>query len=114
MFGYHYLILNLFTWLAFLSPSNELEMVAIPPSSFEEVVTTDHKQSPAVIELGSYLNEIIDSSQNIELPLANYFNKIYGTFKVSYRSKLLYFQIGNAIELELTSTSIIFPFHCFT
>lgn len=114
MFGYHYLILNLFSWLAFLSPPHEVGADALPQSSFEVVITTEHKQSPAVIELGSYLNEILDSSQNVKLPSANQFYKIQEASTVSYESILLYFQIGNAIELELTSTSIIFPFHCFT
>lgn len=33
---------------------------------------------------------------------------------ITFDHKLLYFGIGNAIELKLTSTIVIFPFHFFT
>lgn len=114
MFGFHYLIFNLLTWLAILSPVTEVDTFAMPPSSFEVVITTGTHQSPAIIELGSYVNPIIDSSQTNELPTTNHFNKALEGPVVSYDAKLLYLEIGNAIELELTTTTIIFPFHCFT
>lgn len=114
MFGYQYLILNLFAWMAFLSPQNELGPVALQAPSYEVVISTGHKQSPAVIEMGSYLNELIEASQNGELPIARPFDGNQEEIAIAFEPTMLYFQIGNAIELELTSTSIIFPFHCFT
>src|SRR5690606_10625299 len=103
MFGFHYLIFNLLTWLAFLSPVTEGDAFAMPQSSFEFVISTGTHQSPAIVELGSYVNPIIDSSQTSELPPANYFNKALEGPVVSYDAKLLYLEIGNAIELELTT-----------
>ncbi|MEZ4792190.1 MAG: hypothetical protein R2783_01550 [Gelidibacter sp.] len=114
MFGFHYLILNLFSWFAFLSPQNELGTGAMPQSSFEVVISAGHKQSPAVIELGSYPIELLDTSQNSKLPFVCPFDGVQKANNIAYEPKLLYYQIGNAIELELTSTTIIFPFHCFT
>lgn len=114
MFGYHYLIFNLFSFLVFLSPQNEVQSDAFSQVSFEVVISTEHRQSPAVIELAVALNEIIELSHTIKLPSADPFYQIQETLYSSYESKLLYFQIGNAIDLELTRTSIIFPFHCFT
>ena len=113
MFGYQ-LILNIFSWLAILSPQNNAGTIANHQTAYEVVISTGHKQSPAVIELGSYLHPIIDTSQNSELPVAFPYSRTHETNLESYESQLLYFQIGNAIELELTSTAIIFPFHCFT
>lgn len=114
MFGFHYLIFNLLSCLAFLSPINGVDTFAIQESSFEVVITTGTHQSPAIIELGTFLNPIIDSSQTNELPVANPFNRALETPAVSYEAKLLYLEIGNSIDLELTTTAIIFPFHCFT
>ncbi len=114
MFGYQYLILYLFSWLVFISPQVESEHNAIPQTSFELVITGSNEQSPAIIELGSNLNQMIDTSQTIKLPFAKHFSKPLEAHAISYEPKLLYLQIGNAIDLELTTTSIIYPFHCFT
>lgn len=86
----------------------------MPQSSFEVVITSDHHQSPAIIELISVPNQLLDTSQNSKLPFVRPFDGIESSNPNTYESKLLYFNIGNAIELKLKTTTIIFPFHCFT
>ncbi|MEZ4801740.1 MAG: hypothetical protein R2797_03135 [Gelidibacter sp.] len=114
MFAFQSLILNLFTWLTFLLPSQVQEHKPLVSLANDEVISTGQHQSPAIIELTSYLNQLLDTSQDTNLPFAKPFDKIQQPNFVAYEPRLLYFQIGNSIELELTSTTIIFPFHCFT
>jgi hypothetical protein len=114
MFGHHFLIQNLFYFLAFLSPQVPMEAGEMPQSSFEVVITIGHHQSSGIIELISLPNQLVKTSQNIKLPFVPPFEEIQGTNLHTYRPKLLYFNIGDTLELELTSTVLIFPFHCFT
>lgn len=114
MFAFQSLILNLFTWLTVLLPSQVQEHKPLVSSANDEVITTGHQQSAAIIELTSYFNQLLDTSQDTNLPIVRTFDRVQQPIACAYESRLLYFQIGNAIELELTSTTIIFPFHCFT
>lgn len=115
MRGFHILIFNLFAWLLLLSPQEAISNTVLPAYA-DEVTTTseDHQPIQDVIELGSRLIQIFDTSQNNKLPLIRSCDKDQRETIVSYEPKLLYLPIGNAIELQLSSTTIIFPFHCFT
>jgi hypothetical protein len=65
-------------------------------------------------------NESIDAifkKANDSYKKANYEEALIGFEKIAKGGSVsadLYFNIGNTIELELTSTALIFPFHCFT
>jgi hypothetical protein len=114
MFGFQSLILNLFTLLTFMVPQEHAVHVELKTSAHEEVITNSNRKSSAIIESTLYLNQVLDTSQNSKLPFTNPFNQLNQTVGVAYESKLLYFSIGNTIDLEFPATSIIFPFHCFT
>lgn len=114
MFGLHSLILNLFTWLIFLFPQDYLGNKEVLSASAEEVISSWQNPSPAIIELSSFFNQLIEIASDTELPFTKPCDKIHYATVVAFEPKLLYFQIGNAIELQLSSTTIIFPFHCFT
>ncbi len=113
MFGHAYLILKLFLLLTFLSPQTNIATVVAPKTSFEVVITSGHQNSPAIVELISLPNQLIDTSQTSKLPIVRPFDGIQTANPVTPESQL-YFKIGNAIELKLNTTTIIFPFHCFT
>ncbi len=114
MFGHHFLILNLFYLLTFLSPEAPLAASEIPQTSFEVVITEGHPQNHAIIELISFQNQLQKTSQTFKLPFVFPPKEVQGALHISDVPKLLYFNIGDTIELGLTSTTIIFPFHCFT
>lgn len=114
MFGFHYLILNFLMGLAFLVPQSNAAHKVGHTFTPEVIITTGHDQSQAVIELGYEINQLLNTAKTSKLPIPSNIDAELYINVVAYAPKLLYFHIGNAIELELTSTSIIFPFHCFT
>lgn len=114
MFGFHYVIFNLLMGLTFLVPRHTAALNVGHTVTTEEIITSAHHQSYAVIELGFDFNQLVNTSKTSKLPFPNHSDAELSIHSVTYAAKLLYFHIGNAIELELTSTTIIFPFHCFT
>ena len=114
MFGFQSLILNLFAWLVLLVPQDFVGTQAVLPTSHEDVITIGHHKSVAIVELISNVNPILDTAQDNKLPQHHLFTNILLVKAVDYEPRLLYFNIGNAIDLQLNSTTIIFPFHCFT
>lgn len=114
MFGFQSLILNLFALLSFMVPQDYATHKEFKTFAPEEVISTANHQSSAIIESNLYFNQVLDTLQNSKLPFANPFHSLKQPVAVAYEPKLLYFSIGNAIDLGFTSTTIIFPFHCFT
>lgn len=113
MFGHRYLILTLFFFLATLSTKAPLAVSEIVISPFEVVMESEHGPKHAIIELISFPYQLFVTSQSGKLPFAQ-FSKQSQTEPYIHESRLLYFKIGNTIEIGLTSTAIIYPFHCFT
>lgn len=115
MRGFQLFVFHLFASLALLSPQDSVGFSVWEPSA-DEVISAadDHQNSTDLIELGSQIIQIFDTSQNSKLPFVRSFDTSQKVIAVDYAPKLLYIQIGNAIELQLTATTIIFPFHCFT
>lgn len=115
MRGFRFLVFHLFACLAFLSPHDSVGFSVWESSSVEVIsATDDHQHAPDLIEVGSQIIQIFDTSQNSKLPFVRFSDTSQKVISIDYASKLLYLQIGNAIELHLTTTTIIFPFHCFT
>lgn len=115
MRGFHLFVFHLFAWIALLSPQDSVGFSVWEPSSVEVIsAANDHQNSPDLIELGSQIIQIFDTSQNSKLPYVRSFDTLQKVITTDYATKLLYLQIGNAIELHFTATTIIFPFHCFT
>ena len=83
-------------------------------SGNKAIITTNDYKGAAILESGFYQYQIVDSSQNSKLPFARFFETQTRTFANFCEKELLYFSIGNSIDVEFTSTTIIFPFHCFT
>ena len=114
MFGFQSMIFNLLTWLAVLVPQETVIDQYVQRSISGDIITAGHIKSPAIVELISNVNQLLDNtSQDSKIPEIGT-SHTYRQDIVLYEPTLLYFHIGNAIELELTSTAIIFPFHCFT
>ena len=114
MFGFQSLILNLFAGLVLVLNHNQDPIAFSKASRSEATITTNDSKGVAFIESSSYLYQIFESSQNIKLPFERFFETQVQPFASLYDPALLYFSIGNAIDLEFKSTAIIFPFHCFT
>lgn len=114
MLTLHSVILNLFTWLSFLFPQDNSWNPVATSVEHEEVVTTPHVNNQAIVESIYYVNHLIDNPQTSKPPFSSASGIVPNTAAIAYGPKMLYFHIGNALELDFTSTSIIFPFHCFT
>ncbi|MCK7589668.1 hypothetical protein M0G43_03705 [Subsaxibacter sp. CAU 1640] len=114
MFGFKSLILNLFAGLVLMLNQGQATIPHSQGSENEASITTNDYKGAAIIESGTHLYQILDSSQNSKLPFARFFEAQIQASASAHEPTLLYFSIGNAIEVEFTSTAIIFPFHCFT
>lgn len=115
MRGFRFLVFHLFACLALLSPQDSVGYSVWELSAVEVIsAADDHQNSPDFIELGSQIIQIFDTSQNSKLPFVRSFDNSQKVITANYAPKLLYIPIGNAIELHLTATTIIFPFHWFT
>lgn len=115
MLVFQYIIFNIFTFLVFLSPQDSIDNSEVSDDIVQVISSSgDHQNTPDVVELGLQLHQIFDTSQTPELQFSKQFHKTQQPNARRYTCKLLYFDIGKSIELHLTSTTIIFPFHCFT
>lgn len=115
MLGFRYLLSLLFGWLSFPMAQGAVGENTADSQAIEVIIAADsHQNKLAIIDFGEQLHQIIDTSQTPELQVFQQVNKVEHPNATTYAPKLLYYNIGNAIELHLTTTSIIFPFHCFT
>lgn len=114
MLGFQSLIITLFAGLVLLFNQDHPQVAYPYVHGQEATITTNSQKGTAIIESGLHFYQIFDSSQNSKLPFARFFESQGHFMAHAHRSALLYYSIGNAIDLELTSTMIIFPFHCFT
>ena len=114
MFGFQSLMLNLFAGLVLLLNHGQAPIAHSYSSDNEATISVNDFKGAAIIESGSNLYQIFETPQNSKLPFARFFESKPQLFSNVHKPALLYFSIGNAIDLEFSSTSIIFPFHCFT
>ena len=115
MIGVQNLMFILFGWLTLLFPQGSLENRMVFHQDIEIISpVNDHQNSPAIVELSAQLIQVVETSQTPGLQFLSQFHHVNHPNSYSYNPKLLYFEIGEQIDLQLTPRTIIFPFHCFT
>jgi hypothetical protein len=67
-----------------------------------------------VFDSGIESNQTPFSFKTSKLDFVRFFYNTKQSVSETHDHKLLYFVIGSTIDLYLTTTNIIFPFHCFT
>jgi len=81
-----------------------------------EVIYSSHddQKAPLVFDSGIETNQTPFAFKTSKLQIVQLIRLANQSDHITCEHKLLYFGIGNAIELKLTSTTVIFPFHFFT
>jgi len=115
VFGFNALLLNFFLGLYLLIPSSSFK-INLPPANLHVVslFCNDNDEKSTV----NYSN-FIDFEASTLLEFSKYVwnktvSKIEPTSHLIYNSKLLYLALCKFIDPNLSPTTIIFPFHCFT
>ncbi|MGJ8591266.1 MAG: hypothetical protein ACSHXF_01885 [Aquaticitalea sp.] len=115
MRGFQYLLIFLFGSLTIPFASTDVEKNLTTTQDVEAIISSDtHQNELAIIDFNVQLHQIFDTPQPTEFQVTDQFYKTNSLSSNAYGPTLLYYNIGNAIELHLSSTTIIFPFHCFT
>ena len=115
MLGFSSLLLNLFLGLYFLTPSLLFEINLHSTNLHHASLFSNDNDEKSTV---SYPN-FIDFEVSTLLEFSQYvwnktISKIELTSHLIYNSKLLYLVLCKFIDPNLSSTTIIFPFHCFT
>lgn len=114
MLGFKSLVVCVLGALALLSNHGQVPATHVLPSGNEATISTNDHKGVATIEFSSFQYQVFDTSQNSKLPFSGFFETKSQPTAHVHQPVLLYYSIGNAIDLSFTSTSMIFPFHCFT
>ncbi len=115
MVRFNCFIFNLIIGLFLFLPQNIVGSLPIFNNQVEVIYSSgDDQNVPLVFDSGIETNQIPFAPKASKLPMVQFFNTTEHLNYVTNEDKLLYFGIGNAIELKLTSRIIIFPFHFFT
>lgn len=107
-------ILSFFGWLMCFGSTNPEVLKSAAYTPEESIVATeDGEQTPLFFDAILEVNQ----SSTYEIPGVKVDAPPYSqTFHVSVLlfDQLLYYKIGQKISVNLTTKTIIFPFHCFT
>lgn len=115
MLGFKCFICSLFLWLSFGSPQN-FNGVPSTIDSQTEIINSTTGTLPQALIIGGHFqtHQANWSVKTFKTPFISSNDKVSLPTAETYDFKLLYLEIGNYIPLRLTSSKIIFPFHCFT
>ncbi len=115
MLGFKCFICSLFLWLSFYSPQDFNGGYSIIDSQVEKITSSNDNNHQALIVDGHLeTNQANWSFKTFKIPFIPINDKISLPIAETYDFKLLYLEIGETIPLNLTSSKLIFPFHCFT
>ena len=115
MLGFSGLLLNFFLGLYFLIPSLSFDVHSLSADSQNFTLSHSKKNEKSSLKYSDFIiYEVF-----INLGASEYiYNKSVSKIEIFnhliYNSKLLYLVHCKFIEPNLSSTLIIFPFHCFT
>ncbi|MBP0904026.1 hypothetical protein ACFSKN_09255 [Mariniflexile gromovii] len=115
MLGFKYFICSLFLWLSFSSPQEFYGASSNIDIKVDSITSSNGNKHQALIVDGYLeINQANWSFKTFKIPFIPINYKVLLSIAESYDFKLLYLEIGKNIPLKLTSSTLIFPFHCFT
>lgn len=115
MLGFKYFICSLFLWLSFGSPQDFNGVSSTIDSPTEIIAFTKDNHHLALIVDGHFeTHQAHWTVKTFKTPFIPSNHKVSPPTAETYDFKLLYLEIGKTIPLKLTSSKLIFPFHCFT
>lgn len=84
-------------------------------TQLDTVISPIHKKYQAlIVEVDFNLHQANWWFKTLKTPVAPLKNRALLYNADTFDHQLLYFNIGNAIPLQLTTGKLLFPFHCFT
>jgi hypothetical protein len=115
MLGFKCFVCSLFLWLSFISPQ-QFDGVTLIADSQAEIISSSNEADHQTIIFDKHFetNQANWSLKTFKLPYVKSVDKVEQPKAKTYDYKLLYLEIGNSIPLQLTSRTIIYPFHFFT
>lgn len=84
-------------------------------TQLDTVISPIHKKYQAlIVEVDFNLHQANWPFKTLKTPVAPLKNRALPYNAGIFNHRLLYFNISNTIPLQLTTSKLIFPFHCFT
>ncbi|GGD30668.1 hypothetical protein [Flavobacterium orientale] len=115
MLGFKYFICSLFLGLSVGAPQDFSGVLTTIDSQGEITTSSINNDHQALIVDGCLrTNQANWSFKIVKIPFIPGNDKVSLPTAETYDYKLLYLEIGKTIPLKLTSSKLIFPFHCFT
>lgn len=115
MLGLKYFALSLLLLLSLNTSQYSNDMISVLDHQTELTASANDTHHQAVV-VDAFLesNEGNSSFKTFKLPYIGCHQKAPQRLAATYNHKLLYLKIGDGLPLQLTSRTLIFPFHFFT
>lgn len=110
-----YFISSLILWLSLGSPQ-DFNGASPTIDSQTEIIsaTNDNNRSATIVDSYLETRQAIGSFKRFKTPFIPITYQVSLPKAENYSYEFLYFEIGKTIPLKLTTSKLIFPFHCFT
>lgn len=108
-------IIGLLLWLSTGHHQEFNTTLSDHETQLDTVISPIHKNHQAlIVEVDFNLNQANWWFKTLKTPFALLNNRALLYNACIYNHRLLYLNIGDTIPLQLTTSKLVFPFHCFT